>query len=625
MFSVVEIVCTVLNTLAVIVDLTVHKWYRLFKKKVKNFEIFEWIVGICSSAVTFLLTIIISTVAIINGNQESNISPAIVGWVELFTCVVITGIHFIIEFKSFYRNEIDKRNYKSYDGVFAVSAIIVTADNKLLLMTRKRDGSTSEEIWVQPGVYYRTNTLHKNPLPLKPFYNHLIESIEFECGLTKDKYEIIQLSSMIAQEQETFAESGLTTWSAKYNQNQLSPTPFLIQIEKADVQKRSGTNRHIDCFYAFKLKIDDDKELLESIMRATTSKAKYEKLCTFTYEEVMQMCKPEGLHKDSAINRCYPDLSIIMKKFFIAWRRELFLKKFENNIRHCTFNPNNNTIWVRINENCNLNCEFCLMVTKNAKIQTISWNSERFFAFWNSLKLFDGQKSYHLVITGGEPLLVKGLYELISYMDNNSNGKIGSITICTNGTLGTSKLKSAYSQNAIENLQNLLSDTCHFKNKCKYVINMSSYNEDSFCAITHAKSSDLFQQQSEFIKYLHLQNMYDITANIVMTDILKKHLAEYFLLWKNSQIKKVAFSYSIQLGINSRGGMKHIRTLTKDECVKLFNSLGNGEYEIELFDSIELMIPSCDEKKSCKENQNIISLFMTSNKEWISKTGCLDI
>lgn len=59
MFSVVEVVCTVLNALAVIVDLTVHKWYRLFKEKIKNYEILEWTVGICSSAITFLLTIVI--------------------------------------------------------------------------------------------------------------------------------------------------------------------------------------------------------------------------------------------------------------------------------------------------------------------------------------------------------------------------------------------------------------------------------------------------------------------------------------------------------------------------------------------------------------------------------------
>lgn len=617
-FTNVEIVCTFLNAAAIIVDLTVHKWYKLLKRYHNDYDISKWIAGLCSSAISFLLTSIVSVFAIINKGSTY------LGWIELIACVLTTSIHFIIELKKLYRNEMEKKTYKSYDGVFAVSAIVVTQDKeRFLLIKRKQSDDKTENKWVQPGVYYRTNKLHKDAKVLKPFHEELIASIEAECGLTTGQYRPIQLNSVIVNTKDTFQGSALTARAAEYYKNKLSQTPFLIQIEESESEKRSGTKRHIDCFYAFELSIDDDQKILNGIRNSSSAGAKYDEIDTFTYEEIQAMSEKDGLHRKEAIYHCYPDLAIILNKFLEIWRKELFQKKFSNNIRYCTFNPNKHTIWMRLNNNCNLNCEFCLMLNKVQNMNVNPYSIQEFRDFWDSLSPFD-KSEYHLVVTGGEPFLAKELYQTISYMEQHSNGKITSITICTNGTLGVTNAKQGALHHAKINLDKLISDECPFKSKLKFVINMSSYDENSFTQITQSRSSVVYNRQCEFIALLQKNNIRNITANVVMTDILKNNLADYFKTWKRLNIRNIAFSYAIQQGINSRNKTNSINTLSKEECISLYNQLGNGGFPIERFENIELMIPSCDEKDACKENGNIESCFQSAQNGWEHKEGCID-
>ncbi len=173
------------------------------------------------------------------------------------------------------------------------------------------------------------------------------------------------------------------------------------------------------------------------------------------------------------------------------------------------------------------------------------------------------------------------------------------------------------------NLSKLLSEKCPFKNKLKFVINLSSYDAKSFCRITQTKDSSLYKQQCDFIHYLHENQINNITANVVMTDILKNNLGEYFNTWKKLGIRTIAFSYAIQAGINTRNRTNSINVLSKEECLTLYNSLGCGSYPLECFDNIELMIPSCDEK-NCKESRSIISCYEKSKDCWTFKHGCID-
>jgi len=53
----------------------------------------------------------------------------------------------------------------------------------------------------------------------------------------------------------------------------------------------------------------------------------------------------------------------------------------------------------------------------------------------------------------------------------------------------------------------------------------------------------------------------------------------------------------------------------------LYNKLCSGEYEIEYFNSIELMIPSCDDS-NCQENRNLWSIELVDN-EFVFSYGCL--
>lgn len=618
-----EIIFTIANFILLVFTWNVSKLYgRFFKTRHKDYETFQYIVGISCSALTFVITMCMSVITIIGG------SP-ILGGIEISICAITTLYLFISDCIKLFKKEKKKENYKSFNGVFAVSAIIITKDKKVLLVKRKQsnasESTNSKNLWVQPGVYYRTNTIHENPPELPPFYDYLIESIKDECGLTKDRYKPIRLNSIIEEKSATFDRHDLAIWNVAYNNNQLSQTPFLIQVEEGDGPERSGTSRHIDCFYAYELTIDDET-LLDNLSKIIPGNAeKYEKVSTFTYEEVRQMSKKGGMSKNQVHNHCYPDLVIILEKFFELWRKELFLEKYKNNIRHCTFNPNNNTIWVRIDNNCNLNCQFCLMPNKVQKSVLVQHKFDSFCKFWNENIFFDKQKSYHLVVTGGEPFLVEKLYEMILYMDNNSNGRINSITVCTNGTLGTPYATSGIDYHANKNLHKMLEDTCSFKLKLKFVINMSAYDANTLCKISQKNQSDLHKRQCDFVETLHKGNVYDITANVVMTDILKNNLDKYFEYWRELGIRKIAFSYAIQLGLQKRAQVNSIKTLSKDECISLYNSLGNGQYPVEYFDYIELMIPSCDEKGACKENDNIIAYYKNIKNSWESKNSCLDI
>ena len=609
-----QIIVGTLNILVLAINLFIEKIYvACVKKDYTNYDSLKIIVSISCPIATFLLTLLTSIWNIFTSQDHTSRIIALVSFIVAFITLLLK---IISTFISFWKKEKQKMQYKSFNGVFAVSAIILTKDRKFLLVKRK-NSSNNPVLWVQPGVYYRTNTLHENPPPLLSFYNYLIESLELECGLTNNIYEPISLNSVVEKEIATFKDSEFKAWSVDYNKNKLSQTPFLIQDEKGQVEARSGTSTHIDSFYAFQLTISDS-ELLKKLKKMIPKEAKYDEVGAFSFEEIKNMCTNEGLDRNGTLYRCYPDLGIIIGEFLKEWRKELFENKFKKNIRYCTFNPKKNTIWLRLNNNCNLNCQFCLMKEKKQNISTEEVLIKSFEEFWNSKINLGNIVKYHLVITGGEPLLISNLYDIIQHIDNHSNGCIDSITICTNGTLGTKMLT------AMKNVNQIIDENCNFKNKIKFVINMASFDSASFENITESDDA-FFIHLCKFIRLLQSKNVTNITANVVMTDILEKNLNRYFEFWKNLNIKNIAFSYSIQAGIQYRNQKKCIRTLSKSECLNLYNSLQCGKYPIEYFDHIELMIPACDEKKSCRENNQIKSCINNGTDGWELIHGCLDI
>ena len=130
-----------------------------------------------------------------------------------------------------------------------------------------------------------------------------------------------------------------------------------------------------------------------------------------------------------------------------------------------------------------------------------------------------------------------------------------------------------------------------------------------------------------FPKHL-IDKGYSVTANVVMTNVLKNNLNKYFEYWVYLGIRIISFSYAIHIGIVSRDE-KNPRTLSKSECLQLYYEMGNGDYAIENFEDIELMIPSCDERY-CQEKNNIIACYVDSsgnfqrNRNKNGEDHCLD-
>ena len=103
-------------------------------------------------------------------------------------------------------NENQSEKYITLDGVFAVSAIIMTKENKFILMKRADNG-----LWVQPGTYFRSNEIFsasekgnsKTKISLP--YTRLIEGVKNDIYMNGFDYSYIDLlNSQYTEVKETF-------------------------------------------------------------------------------------------------------------------------------------------------------------------------------------------------------------------------------------------------------------------------------------------------------------------------------------------------------------------------------------------------------------------------------------
>lgn len=604
---------------AFIVGMLAHE-----KNDSKNFKDFieenrkKMIKAIWGTAISFVIGIVVGIILKIKINTldfSITVGTFLIG--QIITWIINLGR---FEKKIFNNRTIiekigtDFSEYKfRYDGVFAVSAIMISSDfKKFLLVKRNTPNGTNEDLWVQPGAYYRTNLVeyNNNPEKLPSFYDFIVSKIHEETGLHEADYTSIFISDLFDEGElrtpNVYINSMYSNSAAQaLHENKIYQPSLFIQEEipfGRGQKKTSNTSVHIDNFYAFKLNEAVDTEYLKGLMENTTHK--YKEIDLFTIEDIR--------HKVTT-KECYQDIEIVMSKFLELFRKDLFITKFKDNIRYCTFNPNNRTLWLRINDFCNLTCCFCLMkdrkTTEGGEIKKDLFES--FLKEQIDLKENNGQK-IKVVITGGEPFLIENLTDLVLILVEYD--WIDTVSICTNGT-----------QQA--NIESFTKMMCikHKSEKIKFVINMSAYDINSYKDIT---GKDEFAKQKAVVKNL-IDEGYSVTANIVMTNVLKNNLGEYFKYWIVLGVKIISFSYAIHIGIIARAETNS-RALSKSDCLKLYHKIGDGNYAIENFEKIELMIPSCDEVY-CQENNNIIACYVDSNgnfkrtKNNKNEDCCLDV
>jgi len=503
----------------------------------------------------------------------------------------------------------------AYNGVFAASAIIMTLDNKFLLVKRKNEKNPEfegQEIWVQPGTFIRTNKLKRFGLiekapELPTLYKYLIDAMIDQAGLHPHEYKFLTLGGLtsIIEDKPIFVGD-----EDPDRENQFTPAPFMIQKEASlNKRKSSDTTVHMDCFFAFRLLNELNENTLSQLLEnAKSNECKYSEIKPFDKETIDKMADN---------NECYKDLKIIVDNFLKLWRKSKYYSINKKCIRHCTFNNDKTILWLRINHDCNLQCNFCLLTDdKKNKNNIIADMSEKQIKnleniINDNISKISIRNDIKLVMTGGEPFLIKNLSEIIKLIIDKCT-TISTITICTNGTLW---------EDHQDSILILFEDIKNKENKkLNFVLNMPSWNEDLHKNLTGVDRC--FNKKERFIAWLNEKGI-QFTINVVLSKKFKFQMKNFISYWRKMEIKNVALTYAIRQGMISKNeiGEENI-CLNKNECIDLYGNLCSGEYNIEFLDTLELIIPSCDGVQ-CHENNNILAIE-SRNDNFIFIEGCLD-
>lgn len=112
-------------------------------------------------------------------------------------------------------------------------------------------------------------------------------------------------------------------------------------------------------------------------------------------------------------------------------------------INHCCFNIKeySKACWI-IEENCNLNCPYCFQNSFGNEIFVHNESAEKVI-----LKLKE-KKIKYVVLTGGEPLLCKNLFQIIELLQKAEI----SIGICTNAILANEEFCSNLCKTLVRNI-----------------------------------------------------------------------------------------------------------------------------------------------------------------------------
>ncbi len=608
MLSDLSSIVTLVGALFIVVSFFIYVFFK--KTKYRNLTLEN---QITFSVIAFLVYIVYYFVYVYFADnvfvQCALLTIALVAWMIYYFHTINSNAESKIDNTKTIIDEINKNNsneYSKIDGVFAVSAIIITNDNRIILTQRKE-----EDKWIQPGTYIRTNIIYNKDDSIPKFntpQKELLNRIYVDTGINESNLEYVDVfSSSIYEDIHTLNlvqdPIGRTN---DLKDNYLSPSPFLIQYEHSESLKTSQTHTHIDMFYIFRLKESIDFSLIEQQIQEDTftkEKYKFKKIKDFSLDDIKEMV----LHNPRTI---YRDMYVLCEYAMKCYRRY----KLQNSLvmRHCTFNTNNHILLIRTSNYCNGGCQYCLMSDKRIKYQNghnISIES-LFNALVNNKSKIKSD-DIKLIISGGEPFIIDNLIdrvvikiiEMPEYRD-----KITKLSICTNGTLCTDP--SVKEQ--ITNLYN----TCKKNNiSFKFVLDIPGYDKRSYKSLTRMDNG--WDKLNTFIDFLNL-NKIPYCGNVVISKTFKKKKAEYIKYWKDKSFFDITLSYVIKNSANDNSAY-----LSKDECQAEYRDIISGEYPTEFMHNIDLAIPECNDKYC--QSDNIFSIYYDHKEnKYLGTNNCLD-
>ena len=456
------------------------------------------------------------------------------------------------------------KNFFLPQGVFAVSAIIINENKKLLLIKDEKDNKLK-----QPGCHYKTLKFN-NELEIP--YSKILDNIQEETGIPKEYLKFIDLSKNGNNGNCLLGDKLIEKEKTKfigYTNNVITPPPFFIMQEKSR-PKISGAEFYIDAFYAFKTEINETE-----------------------LKNNGKFYSKDDIDKSIEKQEIYPDLKFVFDNF----KRIYQATNFPNsNIRLCTFNTseNENILLWRVTESCNAQCNYCILgSSRQLASEPIRIEDDK---IQNVINEISNKNIKKLIISGGEPLLVENLVEIVKKISSKSSCKI---TICTNGI----KLND---DNEYDKITSKLKNIENFK---KFVISVDHYDEESYIESKKIHGNNFRLSDLERIIKKLRNDGFDIFVNVMGTDYFTANPKKYVKYWREHNFNKLSISYPINCDNSNekKPKKKSERKLEKEsekESIKydkfklkrVYDEIIQGEHgDVSFFDKngLELIIPDC--------------------------------
>lgn len=555
------------------------------REKIDNFNSFTEFMDNILNIVLSKLPIILSLIAVIVSWIMENIIAII--------CILVTTIIFIIY--------IIVEKSRKIKGTFAVSAFIFCKEeNQLLLYRSENEAYKGKNFYVQPSIFYKKKKTKKNKGILQTPYEKLADYLNDELGiylvhlqpitLQPLKYDFTNSNQILPaflknnEKQLIFNQKGniddVEESMHNYRNNEISLSPWLTIVEKnQDTLKSSKEQLHIDFYYVFYL---NQKNNIKTEIETGRFKL-------VSREELSELIKNKQTHGDLlaiydilvyAKNRIkpYPKISIV----------------------NCTFTCQKKTAYWRVTENCNCDCQYCFIGKAKSNDSVIIDDN----IIQKVKEVIEKNDIKKLVISGGEPLLVKNLSEVVEEISKVNDSEL-SISICTNGLVKFSDFSR-------------LSEITKFK---KFVISVDGYDNDSYGKCKKNQEKKNLDDVIAFINAAKKQNI-RVAINVILSQTLKEHFDEYISLLNTLKIDELSISTLIANNDRNRKAKNYLNNTS--DIINFYNYIVNEKMEdLKFLEKIDFILPICSYSKvtnECEKNKNLMYI----SPDGIAIPGCTE-
>ena len=465
-----------------------------------------------------------------------------------------------------------KQNLK-IRGSFAVSAVILyEKDNKILLC--KANGKAKggkESFYMQPSMRYKKTAENSEERDLKTPYEKIQEylnetlytphlefvqsdPLEYEVSNGKQKISaFLEANKKIIYDQKQVNIKNVEDNMYNYRNNEITYSPSLTIVEKnPETLHISKEPFHIDMYYIFKLKM---------ISQSLQDKIDEGEFKLIDRDGLEQLVNDQQTHGD--LLAIYDTVVCIVNG-----------KKPRPRIRinTCTFSCKKKTAYWRITENCNCNCQYCFIPNKKKNISVEIDDN----LIDKIVSVIDLEKIEKLVISGGEPFLVKNLLHVVKKISESSGSNL-KISICSNGLLDPPPLDELVKINKFE----------------KFVISLDGYNQSMFSKFKKGTGSN--NKELDKVKKFIIdaqENNIKVAVNVIITSTLIADFDGYIKIINQLGIKELSLSAMIP-----PTGKKNIDKRFVDEPKRIFdffNDIINNKLgTFEKLEKLDLIYPQC--------------------------------